>query len=58
MAKVQISIDDGLLARIDDYADSNYMSRSGLITFATNQFLSTAQMVMNISILMDMTVRM
>lgn len=55
MAKVQISIDDGLLARIDDYADSNYMSRSGLITFATNQFLSTAQMVKAVT---DMSVTM
>lgn len=41
MAKVQISIDDKLLEKIDNYADANYMSRSGLITLASNQFLTT-----------------
>ena len=40
MAKVQISIDDDLLERIDKYADANYMSRSGMITLSTNQFLN------------------
>ena len=40
MAKVQISIDDELLKRIDTYADNNYMSRSGLFTIAVNQYLN------------------
>lgn len=40
MAKVQISIDDELLKRIDTYADNNYMSRSGLFTIAINQYLN------------------
>lgn len=40
MAKIQISIDDELLKRMDTYADDNYMSRSGLITLAATQFLN------------------
>ena len=45
MAKVQISIDNELLARIDKYADDNYMSRSGLISLATSQFLNQADTI-------------
>lgn len=45
MAKVQISIDNDLLARIDKYADSNYMSRSGFISLATSQYLQSADTV-------------
>lgn len=37
--KINISIDDGLLSRADDYARNNYMSRSGTISIALNQFL-------------------
>ncbi len=40
--KVNITLNDDLLARIDQYADSNYMSRSGLISLATTQFLNAA----------------
>lgn len=40
MAKVQITLDDELLKRIDTYADDNYMSRSGLMTLAATQFLN------------------
>ena len=40
MAKIQVSLDDELLKRVDNYADDNYMSRSGLITLATTQFLN------------------
>lgn len=40
MAKIQISLDDELLKRVDTYADDNYMSRSGLITLAATQFLN------------------
>ena len=39
MAKVQISIDDGLLSRLDDYADRNFTSRSGAISWACNQMI-------------------
>lgn len=40
--KVNITLNDDLLARIDQYADSNYMSRSGLISLAVTQFLNAA----------------
>lgn len=38
--KVQISLDDKLMERIDSYADENYMTRSGLVSFACTQFLN------------------
>lgn len=41
--KVQISINDGLLERADNFADENYMSRSGLIAQALNQYLTQAE---------------
>lgn len=45
MAKVQISVDDELLKRIDNYSDRNYLSRSGLITLACSQYLNQAEVV-------------
>ena len=45
MKKVQISIDENLLDRIDSYADQSYMSRSGFITFACSQYLNQAEVV-------------
>lgn len=42
MAKVQITLDDKLLERVDCYADENYMSRSGLLSLAATQFLNSA----------------
>ena len=42
MAKVQITLDDELLRRVDTYADDNYMSRSGLLSLAATQFLNAA----------------
>lgn len=48
MKKVQISIDDDLLERVDNYAESNYMSRSGLITVACNQYLNQFEVVLAI----------
>lgn len=41
--KVQISVDDKLMERVDAYADENYMTRSGLITLACTQFLNQAE---------------
>ena len=46
MAKINISIDDELLARVDKVADANYMSRSGLISTAVAQWINTSEMVM------------
>ena len=40
--KVNVTLDDELMARIDDYADRNYMSRSGLVSLACTQFLQAA----------------
>lgn len=41
MARVQISINDDLLEKIDTYADSNFMSRSSLICMCMSQFLAS-----------------
>lgn len=40
--KVQITLDNALVERLDKYADDNYMSRSGLISLATTQFLNAS----------------
>lgn len=40
--KVNISLDDQLMKRVDEYADQNYMSRSSLISLATTNFLNAA----------------
>ena len=45
MAKVQISIDDNLLARIDKCADDNYTSRSGLISLGMAEYLNTKEVI-------------
>ena len=55
MAKVQISIDDELLQRIDSFADSNYMSRSGFFTLASCQYLNSNEMMLAIK---DMSLTM
>lgn len=44
--KVQVSLDEKLVERIDNYADANYMSRSGLISFATTQYLNQADVIL------------
>ena len=41
--KVNITMDDDLMRRIDEYADEAYTSRSGLITLACSQFLASAE---------------
>ena len=41
--KVNITLDEELLQRIESYADENYLTRSGLITLATSQFLLQAE---------------
>lgn len=43
--KVQISLDDELMNKIDSVADANYMSRSGLISFACVQYLNSIEMM-------------
>jgi len=39
--KVNVTLDDELMQRVDSYADENYMSRSGLISLACTQFLNS-----------------
>lgn len=45
MAKINISIDDELMKRVDSYVARNYMTRSGVFSFAVTQFLDTADVV-------------
>lgn len=44
--KLQISMDDKLVERIDRYADENYMTRSGLITLAASQYLNSNDVIL------------
>lgn len=44
MKKVQLSLADDLVARMDKYGDDNYLSRSGLVTVALTQFLNANEM--------------
>lgn len=53
--KINISLDDELVGRIDNCAEANYMSRSGLISFATTQYLNQADMIV---LLKDMSLAM
>ena len=53
--KLTISLDDKLVERVDNYADSNYMSRSGFISFACSQFLNSAEVMIMVK---DMSLAM
>lgn len=41
--KVNITLEEELLQRIETYADENYLTRSGLITLAVSQYLLQAE---------------
>lgn len=41
--KVNVSMDDRLAKRMDDYADANYMTRSGLVAVALTQYLNAQE---------------
>ena len=43
MSKVNITINDELLKRADEYADENYTTRSGLISAAVNEYISSRE---------------
>lgn len=43
MAKITISLDDELLKMADNYADKNYMSRSGFISLSLTQYLNSLE---------------
>lgn len=42
--KVNITLNDDLLARIDKYSGENYMTRSGFVSHACNQYLAQVEM--------------
>lgn len=46
--KVQITLDDALMERVDAFADANYMSRSGLLSLAVTQYLNQAEALSSI----------
>lgn len=48
MAKINISIDDELLERLDNVADRNYLTRSGLITTACVQYINQSELLLTI----------
>lgn len=41
--KVNITLDEELLQRVESFADENYLTRSGLITLAVSQYLIQAE---------------
>lgn len=43
--KINISLDEELVKRIEAYSDANYMSRSGFISLACTQYLAQADVV-------------
>lgn len=45
MAKINITMDDALLERADNFADNNYTSRSGLISLALRQYLDSQELM-------------
>lgn len=46
--KVNVTIDDNLLKRLDEFAAAHYMTRSGLISYAVNQYLNKEQLLDNV----------
>lgn len=46
MAKINISINDDLLERLDNYANENYTTRSGLIGTALSEYLNSREVIM------------
>lgn len=47
--KLNVSLNDELISRLDEYAERNYMSRSGLISLAVTQFLNSNEMILAIN---------
>lgn len=43
--KVQISVNDDLMKKADDYVADNYISRSTLVSLALNEYLTSREMV-------------
>lgn len=51
MAKVNVSLPDELLVRLDEYADDNFMSRSGAISMMVNQYLTSRELQAQIKLM-------
>ena len=49
MKKVNISLDDELLSRVDIFCDKNYMSRSGFFSFISAQYLNQYDLIFAIN---------
>lgn len=49
--RVNMTLNDELLKRLDTYAKANYMNRSSVVSFACNQFLMANELQ---SLLVDM----
>ena len=45
MIKVNVSLDDNLVRRMDEYAENNYLKRSSLVSLALTQFLNANDVV-------------
>ena len=43
--KISISIDDNLLEMIDNFAEDNYMTRSGFLTLVSKNYLQQQEVV-------------
>lgn len=48
MAKVQISIDDELMQKVDAYIEKNYLSRSGFFAMLANQHFQALEVTNNL----------
>lgn len=54
--KVNITLNDELLARVDEFAKENYMTRSGLTSVALTQYLAQQEcieVVKRVALLME-----
>ena len=56
MIKVNVSLDENLVRRMDEYAENNYLKRSSLVSLALTQFLN-ANDVTNAIIEMSLCMR-
>lgn len=43
--KINVSLDDKLIERIDNYSENYYMSRSSFVSLACTQFLNQSELV-------------
>ena len=43
--KMTVTINDDLMKRVDEYVEENYMSRSGFLAMAANQFLNQYELI-------------